>query len=67
MMLDCDVEYDVAVVGVHIDTVGAVAHTVLPVPPLPVDDVVARVTGSVEVAAFPAASSAVTVITFVPD
>ncbi|HKH70389.1 MAG TPA: hypothetical protein VKA59_03525 [Vicinamibacterales bacterium] len=67
VMLDCVVEYDGAVVGVQIDTVGAVAHTVPPVLPLLVDDVVERVTVSVEVAAFPAASSAVTVTTFVPD
>ena len=48
------------------DTVDAVGHTVLPVPP-PVDEVVELVTVSVSVAAFPAASSAVTVTTFVPD
>ena len=67
LMLDCVVAKDVPVVGVQIDTVGAVAQTVLPVPPLPVDDVVLPlVTSSLSVDRLPAASYAVMSITFVP-
>ena len=64
MMLDCVVVKDVPVVGVQIDTVGAVAQTV---PVLPVDDVVLElVTSSLSVLGLPAPSYAVMSITFVP-
>ena len=85
MMLDCVVVKDVPVVGVQIDTVGAVAQ---PEPPVDgrgvgdgwgkgVGDVgggvvvvpepeLERVTSSLSVNGFPAASYAVMSITFVP-
>ena len=79
LMLDCVVVKDVPVVGVQIDTVGAVAQTVLPVllvppvllvlpvPPLLVDDVVLElVTSSLSVLGFPAPSYAVISIKFDP-
>jgi len=64
LMLDCVVVKDVPVVGVQIDTVGAVAQTV---PVLPVDDVVLElVTSSLSVLGLPAPSYAVMSIKFVP-
>jgi len=60
LMLDCVVVKDVPVVGVQIDTVGAVAHPVLPVlPVLPVVPALGTVTVTTSVPAFPAASIAV--------
>jgi hypothetical protein len=57
LMLDCVVVKDVPVVGVQIETVGAVAHPVLPVLPVLV---LGTVTVTRSVPAFPAASIAVT-------
>jgi hypothetical protein len=80
LMLDCVVVKDVPVVGVQIDTVGAVAQPVLlpvlvsglvdgggvVVVPPPVDNVLERVTISLSVLGLPAPSYAVISIQFVP-
>ena len=65
LMLDCDVEYDVAVVGVQIDTVGAVAQPVLPVLPVLVLGL-GTVTVTTSVPTFPAASTATMLMRFEP-